>query len=184
MFLSRMLDTNSRLNIAPQEDFNRISPPTPLGTTPEIIQATLDDQTRDLIRGSAGNVDTANQQKGLIDKGSTIPQFQGENVTNNFEYGVNKSREIADGPGFVEAMRDRNRATVDRKTGERRAERDSNRGDYGFNKIYSGSEVYEPPRTSLIDQIKTGRTDTPDLTDAFAAALGYVYDGTVNGYVE
>ena len=80
-------------------------------------------------------------------------------------------------------MRDRNRATVDRKTQERRAERDLNRGDYGYNQIYDGSEVYQQPRTSLLDQVRTGRTDTPDLTDALAAALGYVYDGTVNGYV-
>jgi len=178
-------DTNARLNLRPVEMDQSPS----RGADTSIPQAVLDDQRRDLIRGSAGNVDAANQQRGLIDRGPTLQgnipfgQFQGENVTNNFEYGVNKSREIADGPGFVESMRDRNRATVDRKTEERRAERDLNRGDYGFNKIYDGSEVYQQPRTSLIDQIRTGRTDTPDLTDALAAGLGYVYDGTVNGYV-
>ena len=171
-------DTNARLNLRPVEMDQSPS----RGADTSIPQAVLDDQRRDLIRGSAGNVDAANQQRGLIDRGPTLQgnipfgQFQGENVTNNFEYGVNKSREIADGPGFVESMRDRNRATVDRKTEERRAERDLNRGDYGFNKIYDGSEVYQQPRTSLIDQIRTGRTDTPDLTDALAAALGYVYD--------
>jgi len=178
-------DTNARLNLRPVEMDQSPS----RGADTSIPQAVLDDQRRDLIRGSAGNVDAANQQRGLIDRGPTLQgnipfgQFQGENVTNNFEYGVNKSREIADGPGFVESMRDRNRATVDRKTEERRAERDLNRGDYGFNQIYDGSEVYQPPRTSLLDQVRTGRTDTPDLTDALAAGLGYVYDGTVNGYV-
>ena len=80
-------------------------------------------------------------------------------------------------------LRDRNRAAALERSDARRTERELNRGDYGSNQIYDGAEVYQPPRTSLIDQIRTGRTDTPDLTDALAAALGYVYDGTVNGYV-
>ena len=100
-----------------------------------------------------------------------------------FPDAVAKARAIADGPGFVEQLRDRNRAAALERSDARRTERELNRGDYGSNQIYDGAEVYQPPRTSLIDQIRTGRTDTPDLTDALAAALGYVYDGTVNGYV-
>jgi len=193
----REIDRNARLGIAEQEDFEGLSVPAPLGATPEEIREQIlkDSGLRPSTAEGYGNLDAMNRRDSPTIDG-TIPfgQFQGErfggtlggaslNDQYNFDDAVAKSREIADGPGFVETMRDKNRATVDRKTEERRAERDSNRGDYGFNKIYSGSEVYQPPRTSLLDQIKTGRTDTPDLTDAFAAALGYVYDGTVNGYV-
>jgi len=209
----RQQDVNARLNLRPVEMDQ--SPARGADTT--LPQAVLDDQMRDVIRGASGNVDVANQQEGIIQRredrkfvpdGSSIGQFLGGRsggtggTVNQYtdREAIERSREIADGPGFietlsnsVEALRDKNRAAALQRSEARRAEREANLArDPDFYNAgppligEDGTVVNTTEFKKDVQNVKDSLYRQPErnpLNDAAAAALGYLYDGTVNGYV-